>query len=107
MIGQIGPEDSAALDNPVWAALGGPHRTLAGRLSDLTWYPPSIAPFAAIPAASVLPDLEAAHAQGLAHSVYFVGACPKSLPPGWRVVSNSKVLQLFPAGAGCTNPWAS
>jgi GNAT superfamily N-acetyltransferase len=92
------PEDSAALDNPVWSALGGPHRSLAGRQSDLAWYPPSIAPFAAIPAAGILPDLEAARAQGLADSVYFVGACPKSLPPGWRVVSNSNVLQLFPIG---------
>jgi ribosomal protein S18 acetylase RimI-like enzyme len=90
-------KDSASLDNPVWSALGGPHRSLAGRLSDLTWYPPSIAPFAAIPAAGVVPDLEAARAQGLADSVYFVGACPKSLPPRWRVVSNSNVLQLFPA----------
>lgn len=97
-IDQVWPEDSAALDNPVWSALDGPHLRLAGRLSDLAWYPPSIAPFAAIPAANIVPDLEAARAQGLADSVYFVGACPKSLPAGWRVVSNSNVLQLFPAG---------
>jgi ribosomal protein S18 acetylase RimI-like enzyme len=97
-IDHVRPEDSAALDNPVWSALAGPHRNLAGRLPDLAWYPPSIAPFAAIPAADIVPDLEAARAQGLADSVYFVGACPKSLPAGWRVVSNSNVLQLFPAG---------
>jgi ribosomal protein S18 acetylase RimI-like enzyme len=97
-IDQVRPEDSAALDNPVWSALAGPHQSLAGRLPDLAWYPPSIAPFAAIPAADIVPDLEAARAQGLADSVYFVGACPKSLPAGWRVVSNSNVLQLFPAG---------
>ena len=98
MIDQVWPKNSAALDNPVWSALGGPHRSRAGRLPDLAWYPPSIAPFAAIPDAGILPDLEAARTQGLGDSVYFVGACPKSLPPGWRVVSNSNVLQLFPAG---------
>jgi GNAT superfamily N-acetyltransferase len=98
VIDQIRPEDSAALDNPVWSALDGPHRNLAGRLSNLAWYPPSIAPFAAIPAADIVPDLEAARAQGLADSVYLVGVCPKSLPPGWHVVSNSNVLQLLPAG---------
>ena len=98
MIDQVRPENPAALDNPVWSALGGPHQTLAGRLPDLAWYPPSIAPFAAIPVAGIVPDLEAARAQGLADSVYFVGVCPKSLPPGWHVVSNSNVLQLLPAG---------
>jgi FR47-like protein len=98
VVDQIRPEDSAALDNPVWSALDGPHRNLAGRLSNLAWYPPSIAPFAAIPAADIVPDLEAARAQGLADSVYLVGVCPKSLPPGWHVVSNSNVLQLLPAG---------
>jgi GNAT superfamily N-acetyltransferase len=98
VIDQVWPKNSAALDNPVWSALGGPHRSRAGRLPDLAWYPPSIAPFAAIPDAGILPDLEAARTQGMADSVYFLGACPKFLPPGWRVVSNSNVLQLFPAG---------
>jgi GNAT superfamily N-acetyltransferase len=98
VIDPVWPEDSAALDNPVWSALAGPHRSLAGRLPELVWYPPSMAPFAAVPVADIVPDLEAARARGLADSVYFVGACPKALPAGWRVVSNSNVLQLFPAG---------
>jgi GNAT superfamily N-acetyltransferase len=98
VIDQMRPEDSAALDNPVWSALDGPHRNLAGRLGDLAWYPPSIAPFAAIPATDIVPDLEAARARGLADSVFIVGVCPKSLPAGWHVVSNSNVLQLIPAG---------
>ncbi len=88
--------DSSALDNPVWSALNGPHRGLAGQLNDLLWYPPSIAPFVAIPAAGVLPDLESAHRHGLGNQAYFVGACPNSLPEGWRFVSRSQVLQLFP-----------
>jgi hypothetical protein len=69
------------------------------------WYPPAIAPFAAIPAADVLPDLESARAQGLADQAYFVGVCPNSLPDGWRFVSRSSILQLFPAAdipeSGC------
>jgi GNAT superfamily N-acetyltransferase len=61
------------------------------------WYPPSIAPFVAVPAAEVMPDLESAHRQGLGDQAYFVGACPNSLPDGWQVVSRSSILQLFPA----------
>jgi GNAT superfamily N-acetyltransferase len=62
----------------------------------LAWYPPSIAPFAAVSAAGVLPDLESARGHGLGEQVYFVGACPHTVPEGWRVTSNSQILQLFP-----------
>ena len=68
------------------------------RLEDLAWYPPAIAPFAAIPHAGILPDLEFAHRRGLASQAYFVGVCPNSLPGSWRVVSRSNILQLFPTG---------
>lgn len=60
------------------------------------WYPPSIAPFGAIPAANVLPDLESAHRHDLGDPLYFVGTCPNTLPDGWRLVSRSQILQLFP-----------
>jgi GNAT superfamily N-acetyltransferase len=69
---------------------------LAAHLGDLLWYPPAIAPFAAIPAPNVLPDLESAHAQGLAGQAYFIGVLPKAVPPPWRVASSSHILQLFP-----------
>jgi GNAT superfamily N-acetyltransferase len=97
-IKQIWPIDTSALDNPVWSALSGPHRSLAGRQDDLLWYPPSIAPFVAIPAPGVVPDLESAHHHGLGDQAYFVGACPDLLPEGWRVMARSQVLQLFPSG---------
>jgi GNAT superfamily N-acetyltransferase len=84
------------LDNPVWSALNGPQRGLSLRHADLLWYPAAIAPFAAIPTAGTLPDLESAHRQGLGKQVYFVGVCPDSLPDGWRVISRSHILQLFP-----------
>ena len=97
-ISQVWPKDSSALDNPVWSALGGPHQGIAGRLEKLRWYPPAIAPFAAIPAANVVPDLDSAVRLGLEHRAYFVGVCPSSLPDGWRFVSRSEILQLFPTG---------
>ncbi len=76
---------------------------MAGCLPGLTWFPASIAPFAAIPAANVLPDLESARAQGLGDQAYFVGVCPNSLPSGWQVVSHSNILQLFPTAAAPLN----
>jgi GNAT superfamily N-acetyltransferase len=82
----------------MWSALNGPHRELAVRLDDVTWYPSSIAPFVAIPRADILPDLEWAHCHGLASQAYFVGICPQSLPGNWRVASHSNILQLFPTG---------
>jgi len=60
------------------------------------WYPPSIAPFVAIPTADGVPDLESARRHGLADQVYFVGTCPNALPAGWRFASRSYILQLFP-----------
>jgi hypothetical protein len=81
----------------VWAALCGPHGHLSGRHADLRWYPPSTAPFAAIPEAGVSPDLESAHRQGLGDQAYFVGVCPSVLPIGWQVISRANILQLFPA----------
>ena len=47
----------------------------------------------------IVPDLESAHRLGLGDQAYFVGACPSSLTGGWRIVSRSRILQLFP-GAG-------
>ena len=60
------------------------------------WYPPSIAPFVAIPTADVVPDLDSAVRHGLADQAYFVGTCPNALPTGWRPASRSYILQLFP-----------
>ena len=61
------------------------------------WYPPAVAPFAAVPAPDIRPDLDSAVRLGLGSEVYFVGVCPDALPPGWRVASRSHILQLFPA----------
>jgi ribosomal protein S18 acetylase RimI-like enzyme len=109
-INPLWPIDTSELDNPMWSALNGPHRQLAVQLDDLAWYPPSIAPFVAIPHPHILPDLESAYdlelahrlesayGRGLATQAYFVGTCPQSLPDTWQVVSRSNILQLFPSG---------
>ena len=77
----------------------------------MRWYPPAIAPFAAIPAADVVPDLDSAVRMGLEHHAYFVGVCPGSLPDGWRFVSRSEIQGERFALAGlqeisgvCTHP---
>ena len=88
--------DVAALDNPMWSALNGPHRELALGFGELRWYPPPIAPFVAMASANIVPDLESAHRHGLGDQAYFVGVCPSSLTGGWRIVSRSQILQLFP-----------
>lgn len=64
----------------------------------MLWYHSSIAPFVAIPTTDVLPALDSAHALGMSDPAYFVGICPNSLPEGWRIVSRSNILQLFPKG---------
>jgi ribosomal protein S18 acetylase RimI-like enzyme len=62
------------------------------------WYPPAVAPFAAVPAANARPDLDSGLASGMGAQIFFVGTCPTTLPAGWRVVSRSNILQLFPTG---------
>ena len=68
------------------------------------WYPPAVAPFAAVPAPDTRPDFDSALRLGLGSETYFVGVCPDALPSGWRVASRSNILQLFPTfdatGAG-------
>jgi GNAT superfamily N-acetyltransferase len=81
----------------MWSSLEGPHSRFAGRLDALLWYPPSIAPFVAVPDRRVVPDLESARRHGLGDQFYFVGVCPDVLPAGWRLLSRSNILQLFPA----------
>jgi GNAT superfamily N-acetyltransferase len=87
------------LDNPIWHALHGRHRGLAGSLESVRWYPPAIAPFVAVSAADVVPDLATAAARGLGAPAYFLGVLPESLPGGWRYVARSQVLQLMPPAA--------
>ncbi len=85
------------LDNVIWHALNGPHRRLVESLGDLSWYPPSIAPFIAVPTRAAVPDLDGAIASGWRAPAYVVGVIPDVLPPGWHYASRSNILQMLPA----------
>jgi GNAT superfamily N-acetyltransferase len=76
---------------------------LAQHAGNVMWYPPQVAPFVAIAAPDVVPDLEAAHRLGLASQAYFVGVLPDLLPAGWRFASHSYILQLFPLPDAATD----
>jgi GNAT superfamily N-acetyltransferase len=96
--------DYTELDNPVWHTLSGPHRHFAEALGHTRWFTSTIAPFVAVPAADALPDLNEAAARGFREPAYFVGVLPNSLPDGWRVVSRSEILQMFPAPGDLPKP---
>ncbi len=84
------------LDNIVWHALDGPHHGLVESLGELSWYPPAIAPFIAVPARGVVPDLDGAGRRGLHAPAYAVGVIPDTLPDGWHYASHSNILQMLP-----------
>jgi len=88
---------SAALDNPMWHALNGPHRTLAHGAGAVRWYPNTIAPFIAIESKDARLDLNAALTEGFGEPAYFTGVLPRALTDGWRFISRSNVLQMLPA----------
>jgi ribosomal protein S18 acetylase RimI-like enzyme len=96
--------DVLQLDNPVWHSLNGAHQSWAHSRAPLVWYPPDVAPFAALPCDDLLPDLDGARAAGMGNSVYFVGVCPNRLPEGWREASRSRVLQMLPTRVDSPEP---
>lgn len=98
-MGQTSDARATDLDNPVWHALGGPHRHLAHVIGETRWYPDDIAPFVSIPHPDVVPALDAAAAGGLKGPCYFVGTTPVTLPDGWEVLARSRILQLLPVSA--------
>jgi ribosomal protein S18 acetylase RimI-like enzyme len=80
------------LDNPVWAALNDRHRHLAQGDEVVRWFPADIAPFIAVSSRAALgpaapPDFPEAG--------YILGTHPQRLPDGWRVESESRVVQML------------
>jgi len=73
----------------MWAALSGPHHRLAERLDELMWYPPSVAPFAAMPSADKVPDWNRRHRRGFTKPATSSAYVRITCPPGWQVVSRS------------------
>jgi ribosomal protein S18 acetylase RimI-like enzyme len=82
------------LDNPVWAALTGPHRHIGRLEGDAARYPSDVAPFAALrpgSGAHAWADLAA-----IGHSGGFVAVFgePVSPPPEWEIVEEFAGVQL-------------
>jgi ribosomal protein S18 acetylase RimI-like enzyme len=90
------PATLARLDNIIWHALNGPHRSFGHFIGDLGWYARDVAPFIAIRAAECPPELPAAAASGFRGEAYFVGVIPGSLPEGWCFSSRSVIVQMLP-----------
>ncbi|MEU8775677.1 GNAT family N-acetyltransferase [Streptomyces sp. NPDC048606] len=86
-------QDGAVLDNPVWAALSGPHRAFAQSVGRAARYLPDANPFAAVadprdPRAWA--DL--AELTGPGREVWLTGL--PTPPPGWRTLRTIPGVQL-------------
>jgi len=78
------------LDNPVWAALTGPHRRFAERTGRAARYQPDVTVFTGVAAADVVDDL--ADLGGPDGMVVLTGVVPA--PAGWAVVMDLPGVQL-------------
>ncbi|MFL6121289.1 GNAT family N-acetyltransferase [Actinophytocola sp.] len=83
----------AELDNPVWAALTGPHRRFAERHGGAARYQPDVAPFLAVSSPDAWPDVAALVDPG---AVVVAAGVP--VPPDWTVVDEIPGVQLVDAG---------
>ena len=84
----------STLDNPVWAALTGPHARFAERHARAARYLPDASPFVAIPDESAWPDLAALVGPG----TVVVVATNLPIPPDWEMLDRVPGVQLVDAG---------
>jgi ribosomal protein S18 acetylase RimI-like enzyme len=86
--------DEAVLDNPVYAALGGPHARLAEVSGRARRYPPDVAPFLALPPTPSAQDWQDAAALlapgGFAAVLHGAG----ELPAGWESLQTFELAQM-------------
>jgi ribosomal protein S18 acetylase RimI-like enzyme len=83
--------DNPVLDNPVWAALTGPHAPLAERHGQAARYPGDVTPFAAVPDDRAWDDLARLAGPGGTASL----AGDTVPPPDWEVVLDIPCVQLI------------
>lgn len=86
------------LDNPVWAALTGPHQRFAERRGRAARYHSDVSPFVAVPDESAWPDLAALAGPG---AVVVVGT-NVPVPPNWEMLDEVPGVQLVDAGVDAT-----
>jgi ribosomal protein S18 acetylase RimI-like enzyme len=95
--------DDRVLDNPVWAALTGPHAHLAERTGQAARYPADVSPFVALAGGDGWADLADLLGPGGEAGVAG-GAAP---PPDWTVLDALDGVQLVGSGvAGVAEPEA-
>ena len=82
------------LDNPVWFALSGPHRSLALRRGGAARYPADVAPFVAVEDASTSACDAATCLVAPGERVCFVGLVP-ALPRTWHVEESASIAQMI------------
>ncbi|MEV4510812.1 GNAT family N-acetyltransferase [Dactylosporangium sp. NPDC049525] len=82
------------LDNPVWAALGGPHQRFAERVGDAARYQTDVAPFITVaPASGASVWADVAALAGAGEVVTITGTAPPP-PEHWEVVLEVDGVQL-------------
>ena len=89
------PTDEALLDNPVFAALCGPHARLAQARGRARRYPEDVAPFLALPSSPSAQDWRDAAglvAPGTYAAVRYSGA---ELPAAWQAVATFDLVQMI------------
>jgi ribosomal protein S18 acetylase RimI-like enzyme len=87
-------ESESTLDNPVWAALTGPHRHLAERQGQAARYLPDVSPFLALGSPSAWPDVAALAGPGAVVVVAGAGRPPAD----WEVLEEIPGVQMVDAG---------
>ncbi len=89
------PTGEAPLDNPAYAALGGPHARFAQVHGRARRYPADVAPFLALPSPPSAQDWQDA-AELVPPGTYVAGRYGgDELPDGWQVVQAFELVQMI------------
>jgi predicted GNAT family acetyltransferase len=86
--------DETRLDNPIHAALSGPHAALAQRSGAALRYPAAIAPFLALPAAATDADWQDARALVATGTMVGTMRLALAVPPPWEARRSFPVVQM-------------
>ena len=89
-----GPDMKHVLDNVVWHALTGPHRTLAIGCGQARHYPRDVAPFSAIADPTPLAYAELAADLPLGTEARLFRPTVEALPAGWAEIGVFPMLQM-------------
>jgi ribosomal protein S18 acetylase RimI-like enzyme len=91
----VSSSDEALLENPVYAALCGPHARFAQERGRVRRYPPEVSPFLGLPSAPTAQDWR--DAAGLVAPGTYVGVVhsAEALGEGWQAVEAFDVVQMI------------